>query len=232
MTEKFTMSLFDAPRGSHIVCTTDSEFSMKHGITKILNSVYDNLKTRLRKNYKDYFFNEEGPIAIPIDDIFVLVVKNEPREKATINNLKLALENLREWCIQEQIDRLYMPKLCCGYDGLDFADVENVIHEVFDSTDIIITICVKDTCCNYHNCDCADCTDCIECTDYNYDTDIDDYDNENNENYKSVDDLINNTTNTINTDLFKDDEFLKKINEIIRKSKIDNNFINKDNTDE
>lgn len=69
-----------------------------------------------------------------------LVTKERYFHKPTLETLRQALEDFREQIIKINVNKIAMPKIGCGLDRLDWADVRNVIREVFEATDFEIIV--------------------------------------------------------------------------------------------
>ena len=59
-----------------------------------------------------------------------------------LNNLRNCLKFVRDDMVQKNKKILAMPKIGCGLDRFNWKDVENIIKEVFDGTNIKIIICI------------------------------------------------------------------------------------------
>ena len=73
--------------------------------------------------------------------IFNVVTKHQYYDKPTYKNFKHALLNLRDCCIDCNVQYLAMPKIGCGLDRLDWNVVSEMIQEVFFDTNINIVVC-------------------------------------------------------------------------------------------
>lgn len=67
-----------------------------------------------------------------------LVTKERYFQKPTLETLKQALEDFRGK--SEGIGKIAMPKIGCGLDKLNWEDVREIIKEVFEDTDKVITV--------------------------------------------------------------------------------------------
>ena len=47
---------------------------------------------------------------------------------------------MKDHCISHGVTRLAMPKIGCGLDGLQWSKVQNIIDQVFQDTDINVTV--------------------------------------------------------------------------------------------
>ena len=70
-----------------------------------------------------------------------LVTKALYYHKPTLKALIEALADMRGYLAIRDIKKIAMPKIGCGLDKLKWADVENIIQEVFADTDIEILVC-------------------------------------------------------------------------------------------
>ena len=69
-----------------------------------------------------------------------LVTKKRYFHKPTLETLRQALEDLRSQALEIKIQKLAMPKIGCGLDKLDWADVHKVIKDIFSGTEFEILI--------------------------------------------------------------------------------------------
>lgn len=74
--------------------------------------------------------------------IYYLITKEKYYNKPTIETLKKTLLKLCEDCEKQNINTLFMPKLGCGLDKLNWKKVKSIIFEIFSpiKTKIIIVI--------------------------------------------------------------------------------------------
>lgn len=63
--------------------------------------------------------------------------------KPTYKTLKSALLDLKRQLIKNSEPEIAMPMIGCGLDKLQWAKVKAIIEEVFDNTNIDVTICYK-----------------------------------------------------------------------------------------
>lgn len=73
---------------------------------------------------------------------FNLVTKERFNHKPTLESLKQALQDMAndDW-LYESSAKIAMPKIGCGLDKLQWSDVERIIHEIFDETNLEILVC-------------------------------------------------------------------------------------------
>lgn len=75
-----------------------------------------------------------------------LITKRFFFDKPTLSTIHDALENLREKLQTEpeyqNIKRLGMPRIACGLDGQNWAEVSTIIQDVFNDMNIEIRVCL------------------------------------------------------------------------------------------
>lgn len=138
-----TGDLFTAPRGTVLAHCISADFALGAGIAKTFDHVY-NMKAKLNAYYPNYFFEScdrefEGQ-ALLVDDVFNLVTKPNVWNKPTYESLRQSLVDMREQMHTFLMTKLAMPRIGCGLDRLEWEQVEEIIKEIFEDTDIEITI--------------------------------------------------------------------------------------------
>ncbi|XP_054281581.1 ADP-ribose glycohydrolase OARD1-like [Macrosteles quadrilineatus] len=74
--------------------------------------------------------------------LFYLVTKETSSQKPSYESLKKSLQDLRDKLLRIGIKKLAIPRLGCGYDGLEWKIVRNMVRELFKDTGIEIVVCV------------------------------------------------------------------------------------------
>ena len=72
--------------------------------------------------------------------IYYLVTKQRCFEKPTYNYLQASLCSARDHCIKHNIDKISMPQIGCGLDGLKWKEVADLVESVFRPTNITISV--------------------------------------------------------------------------------------------
>ena len=72
--------------------------------------------------------------------IFYLVTKPKYYHKPSYRSLEESLRNLRDLCQRFSVSELAMPKIGCGFDQLDWKIVSRMIDQVFDNSQIKLTV--------------------------------------------------------------------------------------------
>lgn len=129
--------LFNAPQGEYLAHCISADFALGAGIAVKFDDEYD-----MRHKLQSFFLVTRANVgkALLVDNVFNLVTKSRCYEKPTYDALRLALEDTRYNMKVLLAKRLSMPKIGCGLDCLEWATVEEIIKEVFNDTDIEITI--------------------------------------------------------------------------------------------
>jgi O-acetyl-ADP-ribose deacetylase (regulator of RNase III) len=75
---------------------------------------------------------ESGQIAIN------MVTKEKYWGKPTLNTLKACLQQVSQFCQENNIKSISMPRIGCGLDKLDWSQVELVIREILKDVNVTI----------------------------------------------------------------------------------------------
>lgn len=137
-----TRDLFTVPQGYYLAHCISGDYSLGAGIAAQFVDVY-NMRYKLHRNYPipdgEKFANVGE--ALLIDNVFNLVTKDRVYHKPTYDTLIETLEDMKEQCETLDIDKIAMPRIGCGLDGLSWDTVEEIIKEAFEDTDMEILIC-------------------------------------------------------------------------------------------
>lgn len=137
-----TRDLFTVPQGYYLAHCISGDYSLGAGIAAQFVDVY-NMRYKLHRNYPipdgEKFANVGE--ALLVDNVFNLVTKDRVYHKPTYDTLIKTLEDMKEQCENLDIDKIAMPRIGCGLDGLSWDTVEEIIKEVFEDTDMEILIC-------------------------------------------------------------------------------------------
>lgn len=136
--------LFLMPCEYKLAHCISADFALGAGIAKQFCNLY-NTRTDLLKVYKDKQYKDEivGTILVT-DNVINLVTKKMCYQKPTYESLKKSLEDMKKYCIDNNIKDIAMPKIGCGLDKLEWDKVKSIIFDVFKDTDINIVVCIKD----------------------------------------------------------------------------------------
>ena len=166
--------LFTVPQGYMLAHCISADFILGKGIARQFCEHY-NMRERLMNGYGTDF--SEVGISLQIDNVHNLVTKRYVKDKPTYADLKKALEDMKAGMELDGQEKVAMPRIGCGLDGLDWGIVKAIIKDVFEDTDIEILICVReedilsfDKATDYedyendkideYECDCKECAEC------------------------------------------------------------------------
>lgn len=121
-----------------------ADFSLGAGLAKILNNRYG-LSDALSAAY------DSVPVELRLGQaylvsgtkVFNLVDKADRYDHVDYLTLETCLFVLKRECEARGIEKLIMPRIACGRDKLDWCVVSQMIQEVFEDTDIEITVYYK-----------------------------------------------------------------------------------------
>lgn len=130
-----------AGSGCALAHCISADFALGKGIAKEFDQRYA-VKNELRKIFTNFSENLVGH-CIYVRGVLNLVTKQFYYNKPSYETLRKALISMRNLCSVNHIRRVAMPCIGCGLDRLDWQQVEQIIREVFQSTDIKITVYIK-----------------------------------------------------------------------------------------
>lgn len=134
------MDLFEMPQGYYLAHCTSEDFYFGYGIAKQFDEEF-NMKKKL-----DFFYGSGDFLgkALIIDNVFNLIAKRNHRDRFEDANVLAALEDMKNKCRCMLITKVAMPKIACGNNKQNWANVRDMIKSVFEDTDIDIVVCVQD----------------------------------------------------------------------------------------
>lgn len=133
--------LFAVPQGYYLAHCISGDYALNDGIAKRFDKVY-NMRFKLQRNYaipKDKKSANVGR-ALLVDNVFNLVIKERYFHKPTYETLYETLVDMKEQCEDFDIAKLAIPLLGCE-SGLNWAQVKDIIEDVFEKTPIEIVVC-------------------------------------------------------------------------------------------
>lgn len=139
-TEK-TGELLQVPQGYYMAHCVSGDYSLGAGTAKKFDEIY-NMRFKLHKNFPIQYGNKYANVgkALLIDNVFNLVTKPRWYHKPRLETLFDALVDMKEQCEAKDITRLAITRLGCGRDKLDWEDVSQMIQDVFEDTDVDISV--------------------------------------------------------------------------------------------
>lgn len=118
-----------------------ADFALGKGIAKGFDQRYA-VKDELRRIFANCNENLVGH-CIYVCGVLNLVTKQFYYNKPTYETLRSSLVSMRNLCLANHIRRVAMPCIGCGLDRLVWQLVVQIIRDVFQNTDVTITVYVK-----------------------------------------------------------------------------------------
>lgn len=133
--------LFNTPQGYYLAHCISGDFTLGAGIAKKFDEVY-NMRYKLHKKHPIPDGERFGYVgkSLLVDNVFNIVTKERYFNKPTYEDLAYALSDMCDQMIALDATKLAMPKIGCGLDKLNWDMVEEIIHDIFDDTNIEVVI--------------------------------------------------------------------------------------------
>lgn len=136
--------LFSVPYDYHLAHCISADFGMGKGIVVEFNRRFDMKKT-LQSKYPDYlnWFTHArlGGDCIVEGRVLNLITKERYFHKPSIITMRIALQKMKQICLENNIKKIAMPTIGAGLDRLDWVDVVTQIKNIFDDIDMEILVC-------------------------------------------------------------------------------------------
>ncbi|MGL5702923.1 MAG: reverse transcriptase domain-containing protein [Cetobacterium sp.] len=132
-----TGDLFITPDSEPLAHCVSADCAYGAGIAKQFKQKYGTDKVvRQNKGPGDCVVTKEDDGRL----IFHLITKECCNDLPTYDCLTESLKQMRDWCVENNIKSVSVPRLGCGLDRLDFDKVRRILRQVFTDVDIKITI--------------------------------------------------------------------------------------------
>lgn len=136
--------LFSVSEDYYLAHCISADFGMGKGIVVEFNKRFD-MKRKLQSKYPDYLnqytHKRIGGDCLLEGKVFNLITKERYFHKPTIITMRLALEKMKQICLENDIKKIAMPVIGCGLDRLNWTDVSKQIKNIFADTDVDILVC-------------------------------------------------------------------------------------------
>lgn len=138
--------LFTVPKDYRLAHCISADFGMDKGIVVEFNKRFD-IKRKLQTKYPDYLnqytHKRIGGDCLLEGRVFNLITKERYFYKSTIITMRLALEKMKQVCLENNIKKIAMPVIGCGLDRLNWKNVSRQIKDIFADTDVEILVCKR-----------------------------------------------------------------------------------------
>lgn len=140
------MDLFSVSDDYYLAHCISADFDMGRDIVVEFNRRFD-MKRKLQSEYPNYlsqYTNKQiGGDCILEGKVFNLITKERYFHKPTIITMRLALEKMKQICLENNIKKIAMPVIGCGLDRLNWNDVSEQIKSVFTDMHVEILVCKR-----------------------------------------------------------------------------------------
>ena len=126
--------LFDSP--DSLVQCVSADLRMSKGLARQFK-----LKFRQMRDLQPPFCKIGDLVVVPVSiSIFNLVTKTRFFHKPSYRSMLMCLENLRRELVLLHLGCVSMPMIGSGLDSLDWSSVVAILHSVFSSTSVQISV--------------------------------------------------------------------------------------------
>lgn len=131
--------LFSAPPDYSLAHCVGADLMMGAGIAVKFKQIFGRVEELCEQKIKT------GGVAVLQDQnrfIYYLVTKPGSGDKPTYESLRSSLNQMKNHMVKNKVQKLAMPRIGCGIDGLEWDKVSNELHTVFDKDDVEIVVYV------------------------------------------------------------------------------------------
>ncbi|XP_059189242.1 ADP-ribose glycohydrolase OARD1 [Centropristis striata] len=132
-----TGSLFSCPKDDALAHCISEDCRMGAGIAVMFKKEFKGVE-ELKEQKK-----LTGECAVLKRDrryVYYLITKKKATQKPTYDTLTRSLEDMRTHCVEHRVTRVSMPRIGCGLDKLQWNRVAEILEQVFQHTNISITV--------------------------------------------------------------------------------------------
>ncbi|XP_066481301.1 ADP-ribose glycohydrolase OARD1 [Tiliqua scincoides] len=129
--------LFSCPGTDSLAHCISEDCHMSAGIASIFNKKFGGVQELLEQQKK---IGEVAVLKRENRYVYYLITKNRYFHKPTYDNLRKSLEAMKFHCLKHGVSHISMPRIGCGLDRLNWSKVSTMLEEVFEDTDIKITV--------------------------------------------------------------------------------------------
>lgn len=116
------------------------DFNLQAGISQKIDEKYG-----VESFYKENFLNSPSGSACPYIlynlVIIALVNRDKKWQGTTYDEMLDCIIHLKEYCLEHYIQQIFMPRIACGLDMMNWDIIRPIIKEQFENLDINITVC-------------------------------------------------------------------------------------------
>lgn len=128
-------NLFKADKEYYLVHCISLDGQMGAGIAKTFRANFPEMP-----HYVQHYPKKEVGGLVPYKKVINLTTKQKYWQKPTRSSLNCSIYVLMEYCIQNDITKIAMPRIGSGLDRLNWEATKKYIKEVFQDIDIDIKV--------------------------------------------------------------------------------------------
>ncbi|XP_046725624.1 ADP-ribose glycohydrolase OARD1 [Silurus meridionalis] len=129
--------LFSCPSTHSLAHCISKDCRMGKGIAVIFKEKFGGVNELLAQK------KQPGECAVLKRDeryVYYLITKERYNNKPTYDTLRQSLEAMKAHCLENGVTMLSIPRIGCGLDRLSWDKVSTIIENVFQPTDVTITV--------------------------------------------------------------------------------------------
>ena len=116
------------------------DFQLQAGISQKIDEKYS-----IEEFYKKNFLNSSSGSACPIlvNNLIIIALINRDKkwQGTTYDEMLDCIIHLKDYCLINHIQQIFMPRIACGLDRMNWDIIRPIIKEQFENLDINITVC-------------------------------------------------------------------------------------------
>ena len=133
-------NLFDYEKDCALAISIGADFNFYGSLTKFFQARYGT-RDELRQRFPQYQWNGKGYCLVTNNNhVFNLITKSRYFEKPTLANLREALVSMRDIAEERKIPKIVMPRIECGFNGMNWQDIKDIIIDVYGGTNLDLRI--------------------------------------------------------------------------------------------
>ena len=116
---------------------------MAKGVARQIKNTYGhvtNLRLQISQLPKHDQVGQVITVKCPQKTVFHLITKAKYFKKPTLTSIMLSLVNLRKYMNSNGYTQVAMPAIACGLDKMVWRDIEYLIRQIFDNSNILVTV--------------------------------------------------------------------------------------------
>lgn len=134
---EITGDLFNSPGTDALAHCVSRDFAMGRGVAAVFLKNYGGVEELKAQNKT---VGQAATLKRGHRCIYYLITKGRYWEKPTYESLRLALMDMKQHMLQNNVKNLSMPQIGCGLDRLVWDEVKKMIDETFQDLPVLVSI--------------------------------------------------------------------------------------------